>query len=155
IPGGNAALSTWTHFNMWEPLGFDVASAPTDFEGVVARTVHPDDLPATLEKFGAAIQTHARDLYLEHRVLHRKGAALGRRPRGTSLYDEQGAFASSIGTTPDITKLKQIEGELSRARGAAEAATRSKDVFLANVSHEIRTPMNAILGMTEIALDSA
>src|SRR5262249_54156544 len=60
-----------------------------------------------------------------------------------------------IGTTSDITKLKQIEGELHRARTAAESANRAKDEFLANVSHEIRTPMNAILGMTELALDAA
>jgi signal transduction histidine kinase/DNA-binding response OmpR family regulator len=36
----------------------------------------------------------------------------------------------------------------------AEAATRTKSAFLANVSHEIRTPMNAILGMTHLALQT-
>jgi signal transduction histidine kinase/DNA-binding response OmpR family regulator/sensor domain CHASE-containing protein len=41
------------------------------------------------------------------------------------------------------------------ARDAAEAATRAKSEFLANMSHEIRTPMNGILGMTELALDTA
>ena len=37
-----------------------------------------------------------------------------------------------------------------RAEALAEAASRAKSVFLANVSHEIRTPMNAILGYTQL-----
>ncbi len=52
-------------------------------------------------------------------------------------------------------KLQEEMLERSRAEQAAQAANRAKSEFLANMSHEIRTPMNGILGMVELALDTA
>ena len=50
----------------------------------------------------------------------------------------------------DISKRKEAELALLRAKEAAEAANLAKSAFLANMSHEIRTPMNAILGMAHL-----
>ena len=50
-------------------------------------------------------------------------------------------------------QLVRLHRELENAVKAAEAANRSKSIFLAKMSHEIRTPLNAILGISEIQLN--
>src|SRR5262249_29986144 len=70
------------------------------------------------------------------------------------LRDPDGKIVGLVGICHDITQRKAAARELELARQAAEAASRAKSAFLANVSHEIRTPMNAIVGMTEMVLDT-
>nr|WP_295464777.1 response regulator [Mesorhizobium sp.] len=59
-----------------------------------------------------------------------------------------------IGSSSDVTELKQRERELEEAQRRAVLADRAKSEFLANMSHEIRTPMNGVLGMAELLTKS-
>ena len=50
----------------------------------------------------------------------------------------------------DLSTEKARERQLASALERAEAATRAKSAFLANMNHEIRTPLNAILGLVQL-----
>ena len=66
------------------------------------------------------------------------------------VKDAEGRPIGLTGVTRDISKRKEVETELSRARRMAEAASQAKSEFLANMSHEIRTPMTAIIGYVDL-----
>ncbi len=55
----------------------------------------------------------------------------------------------------DVTERRHAEEEVANAKEAAEAANRTKSLFLANTSHELRTPLNAILGYSEMLQEDA
>jgi len=54
----------------------------------------------------------------------------------------------------DITKLKESEHTLLKAKLKAEESDKLKTAFLSNMSHEIRTPMNAIIGFSSLLTDN-
>ncbi|MBS1161775.1 MAG: response regulator [Proteobacteria bacterium] len=127
-------------------------------EDFIGRTLHdllsPQDAAVHLVKDRELMRkpgtqtyeavVHGRD-GVRHEAIYRKAA----------LTQLDGTVYGVLGVIIDITERKLAERETLLAKEAAEAASRAKSEFLANMSHEIRTPMNGIIGMTDLALDTA
>lgn len=70
------------------------------------------------------------------------------------IKDKEGNITGVLETILDITKQKEIENSLIKAKEYAEQTSRAKSNFIANMSHEIRTPMNGVLGFIQILEDT-
>ena len=117
------------------------------FDSLHGAQTDPEAIRELAEAFGAA-HGHSQELLHYRKDGETYWAALSITP----VFDEDGVLSRWICIFSDITRRREAQAALERAREAAEAASRAKSEFLANMSHEIRTPMNAFIGMTELAL---
>ncbi len=82
--------------------------------------------------------------------------------RGFPIYDDEGNCCGVTGVAVDVTKEKQAEEALRKAKEElevskekAETANRAKTEFIQNMSHDIRTPLAGVIGAANMLEKSA
>ena len=143
-----------TFFNKpW--LDFTGRPLEAEFGNGWTEGIHPEDLEHCLQTYVACFEAR-RPFGMDYRLRRHDGQYRWIFDQGVPRFSSNGKFLGYIGSCVDITERKQAEAareklaEEQAARALAEAASRSKDEFLALVSHELRSPLSAILSYAHL-----
>ncbi len=136
-----------------EPLTGYPASHFTWPEGASFNVlIHPDDRERVWDEVAEALRTNVDGTFqLTYRLRRKDGFWLWVWEQGHCvMHDGQGNPLYLEGLIMDISTQVDTQQKLRQAKDQADAATRAKSIFLANISHEIRTPLAAVTGLAEL-----
>ena len=155
--GREARIGSWefypkTNLNVWSKVTEEIHEVDDDF------VPHPEkgvlfykegfSRDKIIEVFTEAV-TKGQNFDEELILVTAKGNEVWVRAMGKAEMID-GQCERVYGTFQDISKQKDLEFELRKAKKHAEKANAAKSQFLANMSHEIRTPLNSVLGFAEL-----
>jgi len=115
--------------------------------------IHPEDAQVLQDSSSNSIKYFEEHPEFEFRLKHKKGHYRVFSSSGKVIRDENNKVRYYTGIARDITKLKETQKELYKAKEKAEAALNAKSQFLSVMSHEIRTPMNAVIGLSHLLIE--
>lgn len=114
--------------------------------------IHEDDRDYSKKRMEAL--TGGGFFESELRLKHKDGHFLTLLTRSVSVKNDNNEVIGSLTISRDITGFKQVHEDLIKATRDAEASSRLKSSFLANISHEIRTPLNSVVGFSNLLLSN-
>ena len=153
--GGNVGVWDWnlTTGDMFVSpdlkamLGYDDSEIKNHIEEW-GKHVYAEDTEAVMKEANACIEGAKKDYHVEHRMVHKDGSIRWFLASGKVVRDESGKPIRFSGTDTDITKLKNLEGQLRQAQKMEAIA-----VLAGGIAHQFNnalSPITASIDMLEL-----
>ncbi|MDF2692943.1 MAG: hypothetical protein K0S65_1326 [Labilithrix sp.] len=118
--GGQIDDARATFINVWESLGYDPKDAPSSFASSLGLVVLQEDQGAVMTVLQACIRGEIPTFEAEYRVRHFDGSIHWNLARGIVMRNPDGTPRSFVGTSVDVTALKDAEEAARRNREQLE-----------------------------------
>jgi PAS domain S-box-containing protein len=105
------------------------------------RAIHPEDLPAVVEKWSRFAESTEKYYEQEHRLRVADGRIKHIVGTAISLIDEEGQKTGYIGTIVDVTEQRRVQRELELANVDLEARVSQRTRELVSANQQLRHEM--------------
>ncbi|MDQ2770345.1 MAG: PAS domain-containing protein, partial [Bacteroidota bacterium] len=112
------------------------------------KTVHPDDLPASLRRWQQCLATE-EPFETEMRLQGHDGDYRWFLCRAEILRDAHGAPSSWVGVNTDVHDFRRIRQELEENNARLRRTNEDLDSFVYTASHDLKQPIHNMAGIFE------
>jgi PAS domain S-box-containing protein len=147
-----------TGFTVWSEeeyriYGLDPAEPSPNFDELLARHIHPDDVEKLRLAIARMMDRH--EVYeLTHRIVRPDGSVRWVHNLAHPYFDQRGRLLRYFGTTQDITDRRQQQEAMDRHSELLQSLSRQQVAVqtAAAFAHELNQPLLSISAYNEVAL---